>query len=53
MERVRELGKLAGADIREAKKVLAFEATKILHGQEAAREAKTASEAVFGQGVAI
>ena len=32
IERVRELGSLSGAKIRGAKEVLAFEATKILHG---------------------
>src|SRR5210317_1498939 len=40
MERVRELGKLSGADIRQAKEVLAFEATQILHGEAAAGEAR-------------
>ena len=52
MERVRELGQLSGADIREAKKELAFEATKILHGEDAARQAQATSEEVFSQGVA-
>jgi tyrosyl-tRNA synthetase len=49
MERIRELGKLTGADIREAKKVLAFEATKILHGETAAQEARNAAQ-VFSTG---
>jgi tyrosyl-tRNA synthetase len=51
MERVRELGSLAGADLRQAKEVLAFEATKILHGEEAARKAQEASHKLFGRGV--
>jgi tyrosyl-tRNA synthetase len=51
MERVRELGRLTGADIRQAKAVLAFEATKILHGEVAAREAQEASRKLFGKGV--
>jgi tyrosyl-tRNA synthetase len=51
MERVRELGQLKGADIRRAKEVLAFEATKILHGEAAAREAQEAARKLFGQGV--
>ena len=50
MEEVRELGKLQGADIRKAKEVLAFEATRITHGEEAAREARAASRALFGGG---
>ncbi len=51
MERVRELGQLAGADIRQAKEVLAFEATRILHGEAAARKARDTSRKLFGQGV--
>ncbi len=49
MERVRELGQLPGADIRQAKEILAFEATKILHGTAAAREAQETSRELFGQ----
>ncbi len=51
MDRVRELGRLTGADIREAKEVLAFEATTILHGEAAAREARDTSRKLFGAGV--
>ncbi len=51
MNRVRELGRLTGADIREAKEVLAFEATSILHGEAAAREARDTSRKLFGAGV--
>ena len=52
MDRVRELGRLAGADIRQAKQVLAFEATKILHGEAAARQAEDAARKLFGRGEA-
>ncbi len=52
MEQVRQLGRLTDADIRQAKEVLAFEATRILHGEEAAQEARNASRALFGQGTA-
>ncbi len=38
----------SGADLREAKAVLAFEATRLAHGTEAAHEAQAASRAVFG-----
>ncbi len=50
IEEVRELGALEGAELRRAKEVLAFEATKITHGEEAAREAQAASRALFGGG---
>ncbi len=52
MDQVRELGRLTGADIRQAKEVLAFEATRILHGETAARQAQEASRQLFGKGVA-
>ena len=48
MEEVQELGRLHGADLRRAKEVLAFETTKITHGEEAAQEARAASRALFG-----
>ncbi|MEJ2733420.1 MAG: tyrosine--tRNA ligase [Anaerolineae bacterium] len=51
MDRVQALGRLTGADIRQAKEVLAFEATKILHGEAAARKARDTSRKLFGQGV--
>jgi tyrosyl-tRNA synthetase len=51
MDRVRELGRLQGADIRHAKEVLAFEATKILHGDRAANDAREAARQLFGKGV--
>ena len=51
MEDVRELGRLSGADIRQAKEVLAFETTKILHGEAAAGEARDTSRKLFGGGV--
>ena len=49
MEEVEEYGELKGADIREAKDVLAFEATKIVHGEEEAKKARTASRALFSK----
>ena len=50
MDEVRRLGGLQGADIREAKQVLAYEATKLAHGAAAADEARQAARALFGQG---
>jgi tyrosyl-tRNA synthetase len=51
MERVQDLGRVQGAEIRQAKEVLAYEATRILHGDSAAREAQEASRKLFGRGV--
>ena len=48
MDEVRRLGALQGAEINEAKKVLAFEVTKLVHGEEEAKAAAKAAEALFG-----
>ena len=48
MEEVHRLGSLQDAAINEAKKVLAYEVTKLVHGQEQADKAQAAAEAVFG-----
>ncbi|APH19804.1 tyrosine--tRNA ligase [Clostridium botulinum] len=48
MDEVRRLSSLEGSEINEAKKVLAFEVTKLIHGEEEAQKAKIAAEALFG-----
>lgn len=48
LEEVKRYGRLTGADLREAKEVLAFEATKITHGAEEAEGAREASRRAFG-----
>jgi tyrosyl-tRNA synthetase len=48
MEEVHRLGSLKDAAINEAKSVLAYEVTKIVHGEEEANKAKKAAEALFG-----
>lgn len=50
MDEVRRLSALEGAEINEAKKVLAYEVTKLIHGEEEATKAKEAAEALFGAG---
>ncbi|WP_352418123.1 tyrosine--tRNA ligase [Proteiniborus sp.] len=50
MDEVRRLSALEGAKINEAKKVLAFEVTKLIHGEEEAKKAEEASKALFGSG---
>lgn len=51
MEEVRRLGALKDQEINDAKKVLAFEVTKLIHGEEEARKAEEAANALFsGQG---
>lgn len=50
MEEVRTLGALEGAEINKAKEVLAFEITKIVHGEEEAVKAQEAAKALFVKG---
>jgi len=47
MDEVNRLASLEGQEINEAKKVLAFEVTKLVHGEEEAQKAKKAAEALF------
>jgi tyrosyl-tRNA synthetase len=49
MEEVEEYGKLRGAEIRKAKEILAFEATRIVHGEEGASKARAASRVLFSK----
>jgi len=50
MDEVRRLGSLKDEKINEAKKVLAYEVTKLVHGREEADKARAAAEALFGGG---
>lgn len=50
MDEVRRLGALEGAQINHAKDVLAFEITKIVHGEEEAKKAQDAARALFADG---
>lgn len=52
MDEVRRLGALQGSEINEAKKVLAFEVTKLVHGEEAAKSAEAGAMALFTGGPA-
>lgn len=47
MEEVNRLGSLEGEKINEAKKVLAYEVTKLVHGEDEADKARTTAEALF------
>lgn len=51
MDEVKRLASLQDAAINEAKKTLAYEVTKLVHGEEQARKAQEAAEALFGGGI--
>ncbi|HSG29310.1 MAG TPA: tyrosine--tRNA ligase, partial [Candidatus Krumholzibacterium sp.] len=50
MDEVRRLGSLEGAELREAKEVLAFEATRLAHGEIEALKARETSKTLFSGG---
>ncbi len=50
MDEVRRLSALEGSAINEAKRVLAFEVTRNIHGEEEALKAQQAAEALFAGG---
>ena len=50
MDEVRRLGALKDSEINKAKEVLAFEVTKIVHGEEEAVKAQEAARALFSGG---
>ena len=50
MDEVNRLSALEGAEINKAKEALAFEVTKLVHGEEKAQKALEASRAVFAGG---
>ena len=46
-DNIKELCNVEGEKINEAKKILAFEITKLIHGEEEAKKAEEASNALF------
>ena len=48
IEQINELSNLKDEKINEAKKVAAYEITKLIHGEEEAKKAEEASNALFG-----
>jgi len=50
LDEIEKLSKLQGAEINEAKKILAFETTKLCHGEAAAAEAAETARRAFEEG---
>ena len=50
MEQIREYEKLEGQELNKVKCLLAYEVTKMVHGEEAAKQANDASTAIFAGG---
>ena len=50
LEQIDEMDKWEGSQLNQAKEILAFELTKLVHGEEEANKAKEASHALFAGG---
>ncbi len=48
MDEIRELAKLEGSELNKAKEILAYELTKLVHGEEEAAKALEGARALFG-----
>ena len=50
LEQIEEMDKWEGSQLNEAKEILAFELTKLVHGEEEASKAKEGAKALFSSG---
>ena len=50
MDEIRRMEKFEGQELNEAKKLLAYEVTKLVHGEEDAKAAQSTAEGLFGGG---
>ena len=50
LEQIDEMDGWEGSQLNKAKEILAFELTKLVHGEEEATKAQTAASALFGSG---
>lgn len=50
LEEIAELSKLEGSEMNKAKAILAYEVTKLIHGEEEAKKAEEGAKALFGGG---
>ena len=50
LEEIDKMSSWEGAQLNEAKAILAYELTKLVHGEEEATKAQTAAKALFGAG---
>ena len=50
LEQIDEMDKWTGSDLNRAKEILAYELTKMVHGEEEAKKAEAGARALFGGG---
>ncbi len=53
LSQIDEMNQWEGKQLNEAKEILAFELTKLIHGEEEATKAKTGAKALFSSGNAL
>ncbi len=52
LEQIREMEKWEGSQLNQAKEILAYELTNLVHGEEEAKKAQEGARALFGGGAA-
>ena len=50
LEQIDEMDKWEGAELNKAKEILAYELTKLVHGEEEAEKAQSSAKAIFASG---
>ena len=50
MEQIEEMNRWEGSQLNQAKEILAYDLTKLVHGEEEAEKAQAAAKALFGGG---
>ena len=50
LEQIDEMDKWEGAQLNQAKEILAYELTKLVHGEDAAEKARSAAKALLSTG---
>jgi tyrosyl-tRNA synthetase len=50
LDEITKFEKLEGSELNEAKRILAYEVTKLVHGEKAANDANAAAQAIFSKG---
>ena len=53
LEQIDEMDKWEGSQLNKAKEILAYELTKLVHGEEEAEKAQAAAKALYGAGAAV
>lgn len=51
LEEINKMDEWEGSQLNEAKELLAYELTKMIHGEDEAQKSKNASHALFGHGI--